>query len=275
MNILSLRSPAKLSLAIAALVGVNSSASASVMYDVRATAVNGVPLPAAFAKGGFPLAINDTVTFTVYADVTGAAGNGGAEGFQAGFFSLLSTTAAGGTSGAFVAGTVLPAFATGAFNGGTLTDTNSDGINDRIGGQRTIAAQSTAPFDITVRSGTTPKYDGTPIPDGMEFALSTADFHILVLGDLLSVNVAPSIFLSGIGASKFSATWAEDTTGGTASANRVGGFQTLAQSAANTGRIDIGAPVQFQSVPEPSAFGMVLLGAMGVVGARRLGVRRV
>ena len=35
----------------------------------------------------------------------------------------------------------------------------------------------------------------------------------------------------------------------------------------------VGAPVSLVVIPEPSAFGMVLLGAMGLVGFRRLGVR--
>src|SRR4029453_14066744 len=35
----------------------------------------------------------------------------------------------------------------------------------------------------------------------------------------------------------------------------------------------VGSPVSLVVIPEPSAFGMVLLGAMGLVGFRRLGVR--
>ena len=36
----------------------------------------------------------------------------------------------------------------------------------------------------------------------------------------------------------------------------------------------VGAPIVITAVPEPSAFGMVLIGALGLVGFRRLGFRR-
>jgi hypothetical protein len=36
----------------------------------------------------------------------------------------------------------------------------------------------------------------------------------------------------------------------------------------------VGAPIVITAVPEPSAFGMVLMGALGLVGFRRLGFRR-
>ena len=261
----------RIAAACTALVIAQSTGFAAVKYDIRATALGGVQLPASFGKGGFPLTVGDTITFTVYAQVTGASGNLGSEGFQSGWYSLLSSTTAGGTLGTFLNGTVLPSFATGAFNGGTPSDTNGDGMNDRLGGQRTVSSNSVAPFDVTVRFGSTPNYNGTPITDGMEYALSTADFQILTLGDLLSVNVAPSIFLSGISAARFSSQWAEDTAGGVTPQNRLGGFQTLAPTAPNTGEVQVGAPVSISIVPEPTAFGMVLVGAMGLVAARRRG----
>ena len=40
------------------------------------------------------------------------------------------------------------------------------------------------------------------------------------------------------------------------------------------GVINVASAVQFTMVPEPSAFGMVLIGALGLVGFRRLGFRR-
>ena len=130
-----------------------------------------------------------------------------------------------------------------------------------------VSTQARPPFDIFVRSGSTPNYSGTPIPDGQEFALMTADF--VVTSSVLDVpsyfpTIAPSIFTSGIGIARFSAVWAEDTLGGTAAANRVGGFNSLNATAPNTGTITVG-------VPEPTAFGL-LLGIVGLAGLRRPGI---
>ena len=42
----------------------------------------------------------------------------------------------------------------------------------------------------------------------------------------------------------------------------------------NFAEMFVGAPIVITAVPEPSAFGMVLIGALGLVGFRRLGFRR-
>src|SRR5436190_17127628 len=115
----------KLAVAVAALVSVGSTTYAGLTYDLRATAKNGSALDASQAKSVQGLVPGDTVTFTVYAQVTGIGA--GSEGYQTGFFSLLAPTA-GGVLGNWDTGTVLNAFATGAFNGGTPTDTNADGL---------------------------------------------------------------------------------------------------------------------------------------------------
>jgi hypothetical protein len=257
----------KLAIAGAALVSVGSTTNASLTYDLRATAKNGSPLDISQAKSVQGLVPGDTVTFTIYAQVTGAAA--GAEGFQTGFFSLLAPTA-GGVLGNWDTGIVLPAFATGAFNGGTPTDTNADGLMDRLGGQRTTTAQSTAPFDIIVRAGSLPTYTGTPILNGQEFTLATATFH--VTGGASSLfSIAASSIVGGIGDARFSSFWSEDAATTSDAANKKGGSSVAAN---NTGTLNTGPGVLLVSVPEPSAFGMVVLGAMGLVGFRRFGLRR-
>ena len=271
----------KLALGTAAIAASASSALATLNYDLRATALNGVALDASHAKGALdlPLLPGDVVTLTVYAQITGlTAGN--FEGMGTGFYTLNAPTS-GFNSGGFENAAIVPAFATGAFNKGTLVDTNADGVFDQLGGKRTASAQGAAPFDITVRAGSTPNYNGTPIGSGatagQEWALSTVDFRISALGGGLGGTIAlfPSIFTGGIGAARFSGTWAEDTAGGVVGSNRVSGFNgyTPAANAANTGTITFSS-LTFTLVPEPSAFGMVLLGAMGLVGFRRLGLRR-
>ena len=275
------RSPASLALGVAAVVTVVSSAMATLNYDLRATGLNGVPLPAHCAQGGFPLAVGDTVTLTVYAQITGTAGDSALEGVQFCYFSLISSTTPGQMQGFFTTGTVLPAFATGLFNGGTPTDTNADGINDRLGGQRNTSAQAAAPFDISVRAGSLPNYAGTPILNGQEFALMTADWHVINVGNGRGgVNVAPSIFTSGLGSARFSAAWAENAATTSTTANRNSGFNGLNPPAngANTGTITIGfgfgSALDVFDCPEPSPLGMLLLGAIWITGSRRIRVQR-
>ena len=80
----------KLALGTFAVIAAASSATATLNYDLRATALNGVPLAPAFAKGnGLALQQNDLITFTVYAQVTGTAGDNQFEGFQSGWFNIL------------------------------------------------------------------------------------------------------------------------------------------------------------------------------------------
>ena len=160
MTITSTRINTKLAIGIAAVVAGSFSASAVLNYDLRATALNGVPLAPEFAKGGNGLLLfpNDVVTFTVYAQVTGTSGDNLSEGYQSGWFNLLAGTTAGSAQGSFLPfnpgvtrTAVLPAFATGAFNAGTPTDTNADGFNDRLGGQRTLSSNSIPSPDLAVR----------------------------------------------------------------------------------------------------------------------------
>ena len=280
MKTLSHRLPTKLTLGIAALVAACSSTFASLNYDVRVTALNGVLVPPGCAKeiGRFRLGLGDVLTFTVYAQVMGAAGNTGSEGFQKGYFSLVSSVQPGAILGHFSGGTVLPPFATSAFSGGTPMDTNVDGFFDRLGVGSTSASQNFGfHSDIVAFQGVSPSYSGVPIPDGMEFALVTADFRIMQVGGFLSVGLVPSIFTSGIGDGRFSAIWAEDAAGGAVPANRKGGFISLNPIAPNTGLITVSGlfPPLYSPLdcPEPSAFWMLLLGAMWVAGSRHFGMR--
>ena len=279
MNPLHQRLLAKIAFGITAVVAAVSSASATLNYDLRVTALNGAAVPPESAKGcGLYFGLGNVLTFTVYAQVTGAPGNTGSEGFQSGYFSLISSIQSGATKGSFSRGTVLPAFAMGAYNGGTPIDTNADGFFDRLGRGSTSASQNIAFYsDIVAFKDVSPSYGGAPIPDGMEFALATADFHIFQVGSFLSVDVAPSIFASGIADRRFSAIWAEDTAGGETPANRKSGFASLDPNVPNTGLITVcGLPRFFPlnvDCPEPSAFWMLLAGGMWLAGFRHFGVR--
>ena len=53
------------------------------------------------------------------------------------------------------------------------------------------------------------------------------------------------------------------------------GIQYLGGTNGTTSLLSVGSAINIIAVPEPSAFGMVALGALGLVGFRRLGLRRV
>ena len=89
----------------------------------------------------------------------------------------------------------------------------------------------------------TPNYTGTPIPDGQEFALATAPFTIATVGATGSVNVAPSIFTSGIGQARFPHKWTQDGATTSSATNFAGGFQNLTAASPNTGAITVGQGV--------------------------------
>ena len=263
--------------AAAAFVTFQTPSLATLTYDLRVTALNGVPVNPLFAKSLSDLNLNDNVTLTIYAQVTGTVGDPLFEGIQSAFFSLVSDPASS-TKGNFAPATVDPAFPSGGSKQGTPRDTNLDGLFDRLGVGTTASAQNTAvSSDIVAIKDVSPNYVGTPILNGQEFALATTVFTIKGAGGApLSISVVPSIFTTGIGAARFSQIWAENAATLSTAQNRQSGFNNLNNTAPNTGTASVpaGSGVTLTSVPEPSAFGMVLLGAMSVVGFRRLGIRR-
>ena len=262
-----------LAAAAATLLVSETSSLATLTYDLRVTALNGVSVPPALAKN-ITVNLNDDVTFTIYAQVTGTAGDPLLEGVQSAFFSLVSDPTSA-TKGNFAPATINPAFPSGGSKAGTPKDTNLDGFFDRLGVGTTASAQNTAASsDIAAIKDVSPNYAGTPILDGQEFALATTVFHVAQMGSNLSVTVVPSIFTSGIGAARFSQIWGENAANNTSAQNRQTGFNNLTNTAPNTGSASPGTGVTLIAVPEPAAFGMVILGAMGLVGFRRLGVRR-
>lgn len=260
-----------LTTAVAALFVSQVSSLAALTFDLRITArSSGLPVEPKFLTN--PL-LNEQISITIYAQLTGAAA--GFEGIAQTYLSLVSGVTPGSILGDFSTATVNPAFGAAATRGGTPRDTNTDGFMDRLGVGTTAASQNTAASsDIVALTAGLLNYAGTPIADGQEFTIATAVFTVKQLGSGLTVSVIPSIFTSGVGAARFTQIWAEDAATNTSAANRQTGFQNLGNAAPNTGVASFPSSNMI-GVPEPSAFGMVLLGSMGLLGFKRMGARKL
>ena len=146
--------------------------------------------------------------------------------------------------------------------GGIARDLNGDGFTD-IGGSTSSSTGNgfivaNAGATQNAASGLTPVTNFNVLTDGVEFLV--ARFTFTVAGGLpdtsTGVNVGAPLYNTLFNTAR--ASWTRDGTAG----------QTGV--AAN---IAVGAPVMVTVVPEPSAFGMVLVGLLGLLGFRRLGLR--
>lgn len=273
---------AKLGIAIAAAAVTTQQASALLTYDLRAQASNPGFVTSKLVNAGD----GAVVTFDMYAVVTGADNNPNNDGLQFCLFSIISESNTG-YSGSITGSDGTIAVPTGAnpaanFLGpnvrgtsqdigpGAITVATPDGIKDigslGAGGATNIklrnngylAAFAGEAFTLgTTFSGAT----STGIAGfGREFLLGTIQLKVGTAGSQTVINFKKPT--SGT-AANIGNWWADND--GVLSAT---GLQsTLANIAIHTG-------VTVQNVPEPSAFGMVLVGALGLVGFRRLGFRR-
>lgn len=286
-SIISKKSPLASSVAKLALVVVLSgaavhqaSAVGSLIFDLRASTVNSIPV--GDFKNVTGLDVGDTVVLNLWVAVIGTNGVANDESFAFGHFGILTTNGNNAVQGnlgsAFGVGNVPTSGVTfntnwnaGGQNGLFGTDRNGDGGMD-IG---LLATSTTAASFAKPRSTTTSgsggvagalAFGGTPLTInglvngvGQEFLLGTISYRVTSVVSaaqqtLLNFSLPSSL---GIGGSTPKANWQVDGTSGA---------QTL-QGIANN-------PVVLTGVPEPSAFGMVLMGALGLVGFRRLGFRR-
>lgn len=249
-----------------------NSASAILTFDLRAlTATGGATVVGPKSVIVDPgTGVTSTVTFGLFAVVTGL-NNTIEETFQSSLSSVASFASTGGVKairGNLSSVSIDPNFQTGAFFAGQVVDLNGDGDLD-VGGPALGATTVTGNF-INIRSasatGALPGVS-TDVPSqtaaGRAFQYGTVTFTISglqALGSDTHLNFLIPTFVSAV----FNAQRASYATDGT---TKNGGTALAPTVFAGT---DI-----LISVPEPSAFGMVLLGAMGLVGFRRFGDRHI
>ena len=278
--------------AIATLFGAQS-ALAGLVFDLRASTGGGAT--ALTNKQVTVLEGASTVTLDVWVQVIGADALGTNDGLLSiaggmiitpGVFGNVTgvTMDAGVTGNTAVLGLTntlvgnLAPFATGPASPDVgliapwdASSTTAGGVQRQVTGDSSLdisgSTTATGSGYINVNSsatqnsasGLTPVTNFNLIANGVEFRIGSYTFAIGtgVNGQTTGVNFAVPNLGALNNASR--ASWTRDGTAG-----QTGASANLA----------VAAPVVISVVPEPSAIGMVMLGALGLVGFRRLGLRR-
>jgi len=280
----SLKSKVAIVASAASLLGVYDS-SAILTWDLRATSAT-----AGTVENSKTVTITGagTVTFDLWAVVTGANGTAD-ETLLSGIGMLISNAtnppnAATGALDAGVAGNnailstgttlkgnfavlaakanlVTPWATAAVTNGGTTRDVNGDGALDIAGSSSSNTGSGYFVINAGSSQTTGPGGDFLALANGRSWRVAQYVFTIASAtpGNSTGVNFAVPLFSSSL-TNNSRASFQEDVNVG-----RNGAATNLA----------VAAPVILTAVPEPSAFGMVLIGALGLVGFRRMGLRRL
>ena len=257
-------------------------ASGALTFDLRAISATG-GASVANPKSVVNLAQGSVVTFEVWGQITAAA-NTAAFGFQSANFSVLSSNGGSilGNMGAFAP---LAPWNNGSGPGAITASLDADSDLD-VGSNATGSLSNYA----RARSDNTATGGGDPTA-GFGNA-QTTNVHVPAANFIPVTNAAGSGFeillgtvtftMTGLGAgapgtpiavnAKSSTT---TLTGGTKATAAIFVENGVAKNG-TSGVFALGQDVSLIliQVPEPSAFGMLILGAMGIVGLRRVGVRR-
>ena len=238
----------------------DASAVITLTYDLRVTAVdNGSSFTAKSAQVG----LGSIVTVQLFGIVTGADNNGTNDGLTQTQGSFVSA-GIGGIAGLWSAGGALQTDVnaswrgTGAQNGLlAVTDATGGGFDLGLDGGGSDTGVP-APNPYFVAQNTTATF-GTGANNSTEFLLGTKTFTISAVGSNITLQFA-----------------ARNRTNGTTSVKPIKWISDGVAFSVSNGDANLGysAPVVLSAVPEPSAFGMLALGALGLVGFRRMGLRR-
>lgn len=235
------------------------SANAGLVYDLRVSNSTG-----SFTTKTAAVDVGYVVTLQLFAIVQGVDNNQANDGLTQSQGSFVSQGPAG-IVGAFSAGgTAVTDVETawrglGAQNGLTaLTNVNGGGFDLGLeGGGSDTGVPTLNPYFSAQQLS--PIF-GSGAGNNVEFLLGTKTFTVsAAVGSPITLQFA-----------------ARNRTNGVSSAKPIKfTVDGVAFSVSNGDpNITYGGAVQLAAVPEPSAFGMVLIGALGLVGFRRLGFRR-
>ena len=257
-----------------AIAFITSPASAALTLSLRVTAINNTPITATQTIAANSLSVNDVLTLDLFALVTGTDANGTNDGFSLAVITMTASNTDTGVQGdlgiAAVPNPTIPnsgvasnwttaqqlesGFAVGSVGHiGITTNTNAGSFTNRIG--PTVQTSNNNTNNIYARAGA----PGTFVAQtglGIETHVYTTTFKVGTATSTIANTITMSI-------PTFSVSNALQYMQDNVQVNKTNptGFVTL------TG-------VTFVAAPEPSAFAMVALGALGLVGFRRLGFRR-
>jgi hypothetical protein len=286
-NYLPMRKP--LAVSAAALAFAVSTASANLVFDLRPSAID-----PALGTLGANKQVNiipgqtGNVTFQLWVVITNASAIAGDPfGLQTLIGSVVTQSQSPGAAGSVGPGTFITPFDSGGVLGGAAELSQSyggaaDGILDR-GSNSTSAVTNYIKFreDPTDTNGTligTQYFVTNTTPKGAQVHQITNGYEILTGAVTLNITAFTPT-------SAFTVNWAIPLVTSPANRGQIAAWLdgSVAPGAAavpksgNTNFADmgVGSSSSVIFVPEPSAFGMVLLGAMGLVGFRRLGFRHI
>ena len=284
-----------IALSISGLVLAASTASAVLTVDLRASAsssaahasiVNGKTVALNTIGGGFA---QTDISIQVWAQVTKTGAPTASYGIQSLLGSVVTNSSVPGATGitSFAPGGMATAF-TQTNQLGVAAEFSSpvDTVTDRGEANGAVTAPTanhikfranptTATGEVIngvsyvstgLNGDTDPADQGVTfnlIPNGAEFLMGTIRLRLTAnAGGTFTTNwVVPASFSGDSNLGQI-AQWTEGDNLG------------RNPSSTSNGVVNVGGAITIASVPEPSAFGMVLIGALGLVGFRRLGFRR-
>jgi hypothetical protein len=261
-------------LSVSVLSLVASTASAAITFDLRASSVDN-----GGSGGGKSVVLNPVgttnVTLQVWARVSSAAPSASPYGVQVILGSIKSTTTTGPAVGALA-----PSVASAPFNNqntvGQAIELTSpvDTVGD-LGSNATSVTTNFIKFrkdplaggeqvgTVFFATGGSPNgATNSAIANGHEFLMGTVQLSITSFSptSVLNMNWVIPAFTTPANRGQI-AQWTD-------------GDGVVNNGSTQFAEMSVGAPIVITAVPEPSAFGMVLMGALGLVGFRRLGFRR-
>jgi hypothetical protein len=247
-------------------VATVSAGAAGLVYDLRATGVTGGTLDSAKSVS---VGIGSTVNFSLYAVITGTTGNVVAdEGYQSGLIAMQTFVNSGpkNVKANYTAQAFGAQWGDSGSTLGTLQDLNGDGDID-IG---STVSNNSAGYFVPRAAGVVFSGAGVTVlggnPSQTQFLVATFSITVTSILDLNSAvptfaNVKWGILDAGRGAAR--ASFKVDNSATNKNYNSPGFLGSVGSDVAI-----------IAAVPEPSAFGMILTGALGLIGFRRLGFRR-
>lgn len=279
----SLRFPVSHSILSACILGVvASTASAAITVDLRAgsstvgTIVNGGK-QVNVAEGG-----TGTITLEIWAQITNASPTGPTFGVNQILGSVVSNTVSqGGVTGSLSTATRLSPYNDPSSNAGTAGEYSaSHGLPaDTIGDVGAAQGATSATTQVIFSKTGSDSSRGTNITG--TYVISNTDpagatFQSITNGYEFKMGTV-TLSISNFGATtQFTENWYFPTAFNTATKRNALAIWTQGDGVlhqGNEGGLLVGAPVLIM-VPEPSAFGMIALGAFSLVGFRRFGFRR-
>ena len=267
-----------LAIAICALgIGVTD-ASALITFDLRA---NGGTLSGGTGKTITAASNSGTVVLEIWAQITNAAGDNTKMGVQSILGSIVSVSTPGTATGSVALATFPSIFnVTSQAGAQAALSTIADGITD-LGSTSTTSTST--PQYIKPRKDPTAGGAGYTIPTTGTVAYATKDTagvtaNLITNGVEILMGTA-TLSLSSFNSGTLTMNWVKPAVTSPANKGQIAAWtdgDALTQKTGSTNEVELvyAAGVVINAIPEPSAFGMVMLGALGLVGFRRLGLRR-